>query len=165
MFGCELLKWDVIAYILSLSFQIAGAVMLIIKYLGDTEGMILEEYFPESGVIGADENDYVTLEKKKMQLCAVNIYINRASFTYIACGYALSVLGKMDGECKVCIIFAVAAFTVALILATHKACRYIARKKYNQDIRKHLDDLGAVKNLRLIAYYTNKTNTDSKNNN
>ena len=57
MFECELLKAEVITYVLSLAFQVAGAVLLIIKYLGRTRERIIEEYFPGSNVAKRDGNN------------------------------------------------------------------------------------------------------------
>ena len=63
---CHLLSWEVIFYIFSISFQVAGAVLLIIKYCGNTMNMMLQEYFPEGGVILVEKNngqDYIFYAK------------------------------------------------------------------------------------------------------
>lgn len=71
------------AYILSLSLQIAGAVLLIIKYLGRTRERIIEEYFPGRSIVKRDDNNVTRLEKSKVQKCARKVYDNRMAFVFI----------------------------------------------------------------------------------
>ena len=141
MFGCELLKIEVIAYVLSLSFQVAGAVLLIIKYFGKTKERIIEEYFPGSNIAERDENDNSTLEKEKVRFCVRNIYDNRMAFLFIAVGYILSIFGEVNGECKLCILMFVIACTVAIILLEKAFSIIVSNLIYKNDITVPYDNL------------------------
>ena len=121
-------------YILSLAFQVAGAVLLIIKYCGKTKQRIISEYFPGSNVIERDDNDMVHLEKKKVQECVKRIYDNRISFAYIAIGYVLSVFGESSNSSKVEISFYMIFFTITLILVERIISSTFARLLYRTDI-------------------------------
>ena len=46
-------------YFLPISFQIVGAVLLIIKFWGDTKKRIIDICFPEAGIAGNDGEDKV----------------------------------------------------------------------------------------------------------
>lgn len=134
MFECELLKAEVITYVLSLAFQVAGAVLLIIKYLGKTRERIIEEYFPGSNVAKRDENNMATLDKERVQICAQKIYDNRMAFLFIAIGYILSVFGSINGECKIYILLFVIVST-AVIIGVEKGMSIIVSKViYKNDI-------------------------------
>ena len=49
-------------YVLSLAFQIAGAVLLILKYWGNTRQRIINEYFPGTGIASNDGDDNAVLD-------------------------------------------------------------------------------------------------------
>lgn len=141
MLQCELLEWRAMAYILSLAFQVAGAVLLIIKYWGRTRERIIDEYFPGSNVIERDKNNNVKLQKDKVQECARRIYDNRAAFLFIAVGYILSIFGEMQGKCKVCVLAFVISSTVIIIIL-EKNWSYIAAEYfYKEDIPLKYDDI------------------------
>ena len=125
---------EVIAYILSLAFQVAGAVLLIIKYWGKTRERIIEDYFPGSNVAERDENNNITLEKHKVQACAQNIYDNRMAFVFIAIGYILSVFGAIDDICRVCILAYVIVTTIVIIIVEKLMSIMISKIIYTNDI-------------------------------
>ena len=132
--NCELLKIQVIVYILSLAFQIAGAILLIIKYWGNTKQRIIDEYFPGSNLAKRDENNNTKLEKEKVQKCAQGIYDNRAAFLFIAIGYVFSIFGESQGKCRFCILLYVFVFTT-LIISTEKCISIMISKLiYKYDI-------------------------------
>ena len=134
MFGCELLKVRVIAYVFSLAFQVAGAVLLIIKYFGRTKERIFEEYFPGSNIAERDENDITTLNKEKVQMCVRNIYDNRMAFLFIAIGYILSIFGEIDGECKICILLFVITSTSIIVSIEKILSTMVSKIIYKEDI-------------------------------
>lgn len=131
-------------YILSLAFQIAGAVLLIIKYCGKTKQRIINEYFPGSNLIERDDNDMLHLEKKKVQVCVKRIYDNRISFAYIAIGYVLSVFGESSNSSKAVIIFYMLFFTTALILVEKIISASFARLLYQSDIEMKYSEIEEI---------------------
>lgn len=50
---CDVKLW---MYVLSLAFQVAGAVLLIVRYLGKTKQRVIEDYYPGTGVASTDDN-------------------------------------------------------------------------------------------------------------
>lgn len=139
--NCELLETESIAYILSLAFQVAGAVLLIIKYCGNTKQRIIDEYFPGSNIAERDENDNAKLEKEKVQKCAQTIYDNRAAFVFIAIGYILSVFGDAQDKCKLCMLAYVIVFTMAIIVLEKRISIKISKVIYRNDIEIPYNDI------------------------
>ena len=141
---CELLRMDIIIYILSIAFQVAGAVLLIIKYWGKTESRIIAEYFPEIRFGLVNKSGKITMKKKRVQACARNVYHNRMSFLYIAIGYILSIFGNVSGVCKVCVLAFAVVCTLLLIVLERLISWVISVIVYREDIDK---DYSEVKNI------------------
>jgi len=133
MFNCELFRMDTLFYIFSLAFQVAGAVILIIKYFGKTKERIIEEYYPGSNIAERDENNTIVLEKEKLQTCARKIYDNRASFSFIAIGYILSIFGDISNQCKVCVLMMTVTCTVTIILIEKGVAIILSKIFYRKD--------------------------------
>ena len=132
--SCGLLSIQEWIYILSLAFQIAGAVLLIIKYCYNTKNRIIEEYFPGTNIAERDKNGNIKLEKKEVQKCAKIIYDNRAAFFFIAVGYILSIFGNIESQSKIYVLVFVVVFTVIIIALEKGVINFIAKISYKNDI-------------------------------
>lgn len=129
-----MLTLEVITYILSLALQVAGAILLIIKYWGRTQERIIEEYFPGSNIIKRDDENNVHLEKKKVQKCAQTIYHNRMAFVFIAIGYGLSVFGATSGVCPWCLALYIALCTIVIVILERVVSIVVSKMLYREDI-------------------------------
>ena len=129
-----MLTLGVAIYVLSLAFQVAGAVLLIIRYWGRTKERIIEEYFPGSNIIGRDEDNNVRLEKTKVQKCAQTIYDNRMAFVFIAIGYILSIFGTTNGACQYCLLAVLVMSTIVIILLEKGISIVVSKMLYREDI-------------------------------
>ena len=75
-----------LCYVVSLSLELAGAIILLINFLGNTKKIVILTYFPGSNV-AERKNDEIILKKNKLQERARNVYMNRTAFIYIIIGY------------------------------------------------------------------------------
>lgn len=155
----------ILLYILSLAFQVAGAVLLIIKYCGKTKQRIIREYFPGSNIIERDDDDMVHLEKEKVQECVKRIYDNRISFAYIAIGYVLSIFGESTNRSKAEIMFYMIFSTIALILVEKIISSIFARLLYRADLEMNYSEIEDIadtvmtrKEIDEILYDTSSEN-------
>lgn len=155
----------ILLYILSLAFQVAGAVLLIIKYCGKTKQRIISEYFPGSNIIERDDDDMVHLEKEKVQECVKRIYDNRISFAYIAIGYVLSIFGESTNRSKAEIMFYMIFSTIALILVEKIISSIFARLLYRADLEMNYSEIEDIadtvmtrKEIDEILYDTSSEN-------
>ena len=83
-------------YILSISFQVSGGLILLLWSFGRTKEKVFQLYFPGSNIVERDENNKVCLDKKKLRKKAVNIYMNRFAFICLIIGYGLSLFGDIS---------------------------------------------------------------------
>lgn len=128
------LKLEVLFYIFSLAFQVAGAVLLIIKYWGKTKERIIDEYFPGSNIAERDKDNNVILKKEIVQSCAQKVYDNRMAFLFIAIGYVLSIFGTLNEGYRLYVLALVVVSTVIIILLEKGISIFVSKRIYNEDI-------------------------------
>ena len=100
-------------YIISISFQLSGAVLLLIKYsFVNIEKGIIEKEKKENhtkettlllGSTQPTDSEYTE-----------NVWLNRIAFALIAAGYLLGVWGEIRGEKRIVVFFLVIAVSTIL---------------------------------------------------
>ncbi len=133
--------FELFIYVLSLAFQIAGAVLLILKYWGNTQQRIINEYYPGSGIASNDGEDNAILDVSRVRECVVEIYSSRVAFIYIAIGYALSVFGEKGTVASTTLLLMVFVTSVVLIGIEVIIARIVAQTFYKEDIKISYNDL------------------------
>lgn len=123
-----------VMYILALALQVAGAVILIIKYLGKTKDRIKSEYFPGAGIANNDGNDNAIINLIDVRKCVKRIYANRAAFIYIALGYATSIFGDKSDCNNWCLLVYVATETIILIFLKMVIAHILTHIFYKEDM-------------------------------
>lgn len=132
---------EVLMYIFSLAFQIAGAVLLIIKFWGNTYNRIIETYYPGAGIADNDGDYNAILDVDRVRECAKEIYGNRAAFIYIAIGYVVSIFGeKQDVDDWLLLIFVIEV-TIFLIMAERIFATLCSKYFYKADLKIPYDNL------------------------
>lgn len=77
-------------FLFSIVFQVAGALILLLKSFASKKKQIVGECFDNSdGKL--DNETYVTLEYCKVVKILAEIYYNRLSFVYLVIGYSLTI--------------------------------------------------------------------------
>ena len=127
-------------YVLSLSLQIAGSVLLFVNCLGKTRQRIIDEYFGQSTIADNDNNDYATIKSKDVIICVKSIYAKRISFLYLAVGYLLSIYSEKNEGQKLLLIIVIAT-AVTLVLIEIIAANIISRHIYSEDMKVHYSEL------------------------
>ncbi len=134
-------SFELVTYILSLAFQISGAILLILKYWGNTKQKIIHEYFPGAGIANNDGKDKATLDLSLVRECAIEIYSSRGAFIYIALGYALSVIGKRGNVTNATVLLMVFISSGILICIEIVIARVLAKIIYKEDFKIPYADL------------------------
>lgn len=124
----------------TIGFQVAGAVILLIKYFGSTYKSILQEYFSDGEPAIRDNDDNITLEKSKFQKSARTVYIYRMSFLWIVMGYFLNVFGQKNEDVLISLITILLWTSIALITGFGIPCLW-AKIRYKSDIQINLKEL------------------------
>lgn len=112
-------------YLLSLSLQVTGALILIIYCWGNTERCILNAIYPANTELHREENDTVIIKKEKLYKAHKVVLLNRNAFIFIGVGCPLSLFGLNGGinpwiglmivAIVSCILLKVVAFIAHLI--------------------------------------------------
>ncbi|MGN0831511.1 MAG: hypothetical protein ACI4NI_09505 [Candidatus Ornithospirochaeta sp.] len=132
---------NVLAYILALGLQIAGAVVMIIKYFKNTRKTIIQLYFPCEGIANNDGEDNAILEASKVQECVSEIYTNRIAFIYIAIGYSISILGDKQSNSELVLFISTAIVAIMLVVIEKAIVKFLSEKKYKTDLKVPYDEL------------------------
>lgn len=112
-------------YIISISFQLSGAVILLIKHcFVNIEKGILEKEKKETHIEG--EILVIGSTQPTDSEYAEKVWMNRIAFALIAAGYLLGVWGEFRSEKRTAVFFLViavsAVITTLSVLLTKKLC-------------------------------------------
>ncbi|MDY4949212.1 MAG: hypothetical protein SO128_07555 [Clostridium cadaveris] len=146
-------------YILSLSFQVAGALILLRKSLKEKVlDKAKEIYVSEfKGPLMCEDNKIV-LYKERIQEIAMDIYIDRIAFLYLTIGYSISIFGKYDTDTsKGKIVILEILVSIALIAAGTKISKIITKKRFNKNIEEDINNLKFSKGTAIIGVVNDET--------
>ena len=102
-----------ILYIISISFQIAGA-LLLLSYSTFPKRETVIKRFIGKGLL-TREGDIVKYNHDAYKNEYFPVYLNKLSFGYIAGGYLLNIFGNIENACK-WLVFICVLFSSALIM-------------------------------------------------
>ena len=121
-------------YTMSISLQIAGALILLLWSLGNTKKKVIKSYFPGSNIAERDDNNRVYLRKEKLRKKAKDIYMNRIAFIFLIIGYGLSLFGELAdyNEWKALVIIQIES--ICIIFIGLIISKLIAIIKFKEDI-------------------------------
>lgn len=145
-------------YILSVSFQVAGALILLKKSLKEK---VLDKakgiYISESGDTLMCEKNKIVLYKDRIQEIAMDIYIDRVAFLYLTIGYSISIFGKYDTDTSKCeiVIFEIIVSIILIAVGT-KISKFITKKLFNNNIEVGINNFKFPKGTAIIDYSNDK---------
>lgn len=127
-----------VIYIIAISLQLAGAVILIINYCRNTHNQIIDRYFPGSNLVERDNKDNIVLEKERVQEVVREIFMNRCAFFYIGAGYIVGIYGEAGktNKCIISILVIIGSFllnSVFTSVSTYSTNTTFYKKKYIKD--------------------------------
>lgn len=132
-------------YILSVSFQITGSIILLLWCFGlvKTENIkmkIIERYYPGCGIpiVNSDGNCSINIEK--VQGIVRELYLNFFALSSLLVGYILSIFAKVSLSRFVVLIFIIEA-TIFLIWCEWAAAEILSKRNYPEGIVIPVDEL------------------------
>jgi hypothetical protein len=118
----------VLAYVLAISFQLAGALLLIVRYwFKSVESQLAVVESKRTHMIG--EMLYLGKTQPDDSELVEEIWINRLAFVYIALGYFLGIWGDPLDTCK-CKVALLAIFIASILVTIGKIASAKASNKY-----------------------------------
>lgn len=108
--------WWLLCYIFAISFQLAGALLLIVRYWFKSVDKQLQSLESRRTHLdlGGEVLNLGETQPSDSEM-AEEIWINRLAFAYIAIGYLLGIWGEPRGASKCVITFVVALFVLILV--------------------------------------------------
>ena len=91
------MNYPQIFFLLSISFQLSGALTLIIFCWGNTEKRVLRLVYPVNTIITRGDDNMVKVNKEKLREAHKEVLLNRIAFISLGLGYFLSVFSTTNG--------------------------------------------------------------------
>lgn len=150
--GLENIK--TIVYIFAISFQVAGAMILLLFTLSTKRLEIIKRFSGtgmifrngETGELSYNENEFVNTFREG--------YLNKFAITYIAIGYFLGIFGEIGQNNKVLIAFCVITFTTIILMFTYYFVESFLKKSSIVNARitnKELEQAGIEPEMESIS--------------
>lgn len=128
-----------------LSFQLSGALLLLLNVCIGSRKTIIKNCFPGTNVVTRDENNQCTLPKKKLQESAHKIYLNAVAFFDLVVGYLLAALSPVSPYSGRCTATIAAAVTLALLAGEYFLSKGLSAMIYSKDMQlpySELEEMG-----------------------
>ena len=125
MFKLDIYEW---LYTLAVSFQLSGAILLLLKYTfvniaeGVAEVKKKETHF-EHGTLVMGQTQPTEAEYRE------NIWLNRIAFFSIATGYLLSVWGSINASLRIVIFAWIIIESIFLTTTSYYVSKRLCRRK------------------------------------
>ena len=127
---------ELFVQLLALSFQLGGAILLIVRYW--TVSLRKQLQKKKAMDVHVEQTAIVCPTQSDEDYCR-HIWMNRISFVYIAVGYMLSVFGDIENDCPcltLLLVIVIAAFLMLIGYLAANQLAYNALKKINTQAAK-----------------------------
>lgn len=120
--------------ILSISLQLAGAVILLLWCLkGASKEQVVRKYFPGSNTVKRDDEDNCILSKEKLQLITSEVYVNASAFIDLILGYLIAYFVEDTYSPDIAVVLTIILTSVLIVFERFVASK-LAAKKYSKDL-------------------------------
>ena len=147
---------DLIA-ILSYSFQIAGALILLLWSIGKCDKKIKQMCIAEhSGMLVGtfdETGTHFTLEKDSLRKNAKTVYLNIAAFVDLIIGYACAIFAQPINSSPWCVLVYVGAVVVVILLLEYLLILLLVNCIYHRDFEQYEDEKNDVTIPKGTTFY------------
>lgn len=141
-------------YILSISFQLAGALLLMVNVLSTKRDKVIRRFVGRGTLYRDNNTNEISYDKNALKDTFKDAYLSKLAFLYIAVGYFMGVFGSVNGYCKMITAITIIIATALLILLSHLAVYFILKfsKKVNRELsNEELTALGIEPDIENIS--------------
>lgn len=129
-------------YVLAISLQVSGAIILLFRFWGNIKDKVLLEYCDTKNDLGHKEKDGTFyLDHNDLKDVAKKIYMNRISFIYIILGYAMGIWGQVSTDKKMLIMIFVGMITFVCILVGNLFSHILPKFKYRKNEKMNANEV------------------------
>lgn len=141
-------------YVLSVSLQVAGALMLMINSLSTKRAKVIQRFAGHTLIWRDNNTNEISYDEEVFKDTYKEAYLSKFAFLYIAMGYFMGIFAIIDVESKVMIAVGVVILTIAFIVLAYLVVRLIL--KYNKKItckitNEELEELGIEPDIENIS--------------
>lgn len=134
---------DVIS-VASFSFQIAGAIFLLLWSFKPFEKTIVNNHFGQTtpsnfGRLG-EGKVWIKITKEELQASAKTVWLNRLAFIDIILGYVFAIFIKETSVAAWCIFLFVVLVTCFILFIENISIQKYVRQKYKEDMELGVDN-------------------------
>lgn len=137
--------WPVFFYILAISLQISGAVMLLLYSASTKRDDVIKRFMERKFVSKDEDTNSIEYDEKAYKEEFKVAYLNKISFGYIAVGYIINIWGDCSSDWKIFVAFETVVSAILILFMTYKGVllwMYFSKKvntKINNDDLERLD--------------------------
>lgn len=124
-------------YILSISLQVSGA-LLLMKYSLSTHRKQVIKRFINKNIIIKDFDGKINYDKDELKETFKISYLNKFSFAFIALGYLINIFGDIDNSYLPAIFIGIIIFTMLFMLLAYFIVFIII--KYSKKVNRNLTE-------------------------
>ena len=128
-------------YIFSISFQIAGAVLLIISALSIKREDVIKKFINKTIISLESNTGEVIYDKTEFKNTFKQAYLTGFSFSYICLGYLLGIFANIKDFNKWIILFLIIIITTILVIIAYYSTNSIIKKSSNINKEITIDEL------------------------
>lgn len=122
-------------FIAMLVFQLAGALILLLKCCIGSKKAVIRSCFPGSNFAPRDDNNECTISKDKLRESAHKIYLNAAAFLDLVIGYLLAAFSPESSFSQLIAIVSVVVITLILLVVEYFGSKKLAAVIYAEDMK------------------------------
>ena len=103
-------------YVISISLQMAGALLLMVNSLSTKREDAIKKFFNHTITELDGNTNEVKYNEEEFKDTFKQIYLTIFSFIYICFGYILGIFGNIENANKLCVLVKIILLTVCLII-------------------------------------------------
>lgn len=141
-------------YIFSISFQVAGALLLMVSVLSTKRDKVVRRFVGRGTLYRDNNTNTIFYNKTALQETFKEAYLSKFAFLYIAVGYFMGVFGVLNNDYLMLIALAIVVLTILLVALSHLAVFLILKfsKKVNRELsNEELSYLGIEPDIENIS--------------
>jgi hypothetical protein len=116
-----------------LSFQTAGALLLLLNTSNGHKEAIIKNCFPGSNIVQPNDDGMCVIPKEKIQKSAHTIHLNILAFLDLIIGYLIAAFSPSAHFAGVITALLVVGCTALLCIGEYYGSRYVGKKIYDED--------------------------------
>ena len=141
------MQYSTIVYIISVSFQITGALILIIKCLSTKRRNVVKRFFLNSFSIYSPDSNILNYNHELFEEEYEKAYYNKISFFSLFIGYIFSPFSDIGSFPRLYVALFILLLTLILLSAFIFICTLLRKKGHSKVTMNELINVGIDENL------------------